>query len=196
MPHRPPTALEILRAGNARFAAGESVNDHISPELREASLRGQQPWAVVVGCSDSRVPVESVFDVGPGELFVVRTAGHVLAEASVASIRYAVQMLGVRLVLVLGHEDCGAVSAALAGDAPEWLAPIMEHIDVTKADAARAPKDADTENALLAAAVDEHVRDTVAELREWAADLELTGEPPLIIGAAYKLASGEVHWLD
>lgn len=196
MPHRPPIALEILRAGNARFVSGQTINDRVSPEVRQASLAGQRPWAVVVGCSDSRVPVETVFDVGPGELFVVRTAGHVLAAASIASIRYAVEILGARLVLVLGHEDCGAVSAALAGDAPEWLTPIVDHIDISKADASRAPADADAEHALLAAAVDEHVRDTVEELRRLVSGFALEGEPPVVVGAAYKLASGKVHWLE
>jgi len=143
--------------------------------------------------ADSRVPVEAVFDAGPGELFVVRTAGHVLAQASVASIRFALEKLGTRLVVVLGHEDCGAVEAALAGDAPEWLAPIIEKIDVTRADPGRAPADAD--DALLAAAVDDHVMDTVDELLELISEMDLPDETVVVRGGAYKLASGEVHWL-
>jgi len=188
----PDRALEMLREGNRRFTSGET-RSRFNADERSRSLAGQQPWAIVVGCSDSRVPVEAVFDVGVGELFIVRSAGHVLSEAGLASVRFAAEKLGTRLVIVLGHEDCGAVSAALAGDAPEWLLPIVDHIDVTKADATAAP--ADAEDAELAAAVDAHVRDTVIELRDWlaAGDLE---EPPHVVGAAYKLASGEVHWLD
>ena len=147
----------------------------------------------MVGCSDSRVPVEAVFDVGVGDLFVVRTAGHVLASASIASVRFALEKLGARTVVVLGHEDCGAVSAALAGDAPDWLAPITDHIHLAGVDASAAPADAD--DALLAAAVDRHVLDTVHQLRELIASFGIA-ERIVVSGAAYKLASGEVHWLD
>lgn len=184
------TALARLREGNRRFASDGTLH-RFAAEERAASAAAQQPWAVVVGCSDSRVPVEALFDVGVGELFVVRTAGHVLAQASLASVRFAVDKLGVELVVVLGHEDCGAVTAALAGDAPEWLTPIVSHIDVSHVDANRAPDDAD--DAVLAAAVDDHVRDTVAGLRDAARGF---AAPTRIIGGAYKLASGEVHWLD
>jgi len=193
MPYDTPTALQRLRDGNLRFAHG-SQQGRFSAEERERSLGGQQPWAVVVGCSDSRVPVETVFDAGPGELFVVRTAGHVMAQASLASIRFAVERLGARTVVVLGHEDCGAVSAALAGDAPEWLAPIVKHIRIDEVDPARAPDDAD--DALLAAAVDEHVRDTVAILRTFLDQVGEIGRATGVVGAAYKLATGQVHWLD
>lgn len=185
--------LRRLREGNERFAAGRPVA-RFSAEERSASLSGQRPLAVVVGCSDSRVPVEAVFDAGPGELFVVRTAGHVLAQASVASIRFALEKLGTRTVVVLGHEDCGAVSAALAGDAPDWLAPIIEKIDVSHVNPDNAPDDAD--DAVLAAAVDDHVRDTVAELLELIAGMDVPEDSVVVSGAAYKLASGHVHWLD
>lgn len=188
----PQNVLARLREGNARFVAGESAG-HFDLDRRASLRAGQEPWAAIVGCSDSRVPVEAVFDAGPGELFVVRTAGHVLAHASLASLRYAVQILGVRTVVVLGHEDCGAVTAALSGDAPEWLEPIVRHIRIDDIDPANAPEDA--EDALLAAAVDEHVRDTVAELVAFFSEAGLSG-PPVVAGAAFKLASGEVHWLE
>jgi len=183
----------MLRAGNRRFAEGHS-GEHYDVARRAASTAGQHPWAVVVGCSDSRVPVEVVFDVDVGELFIVRTAGHVLAEVGLASVRFAVESLGVRAVVVLGHEDCGAVSAALSGAAPEWLAPVVEHIDVSASDPSTAPEDAD--DPLLAAAVDDHVRDTVGALTEWLGERDLGPQRVTVVGAAYKLASGEVHWLD
>lgn len=192
MPTDPLTALQRLRDGNRRFVDGESTAA-FTLEQRASSLEGQTPFACIVGCSDSRVPVEAVFDAGVGQLFVVRTAGHVLANASLASIRFAVEKLGVGAVVVLGHEDCGAVSAALSEDAPDWLAPIVGRIDVSRIDPFLAPSDAD--DPLLAAAVDMHVRDTVEELRDWFAELEID-EEPLVFGAAYKLATGEVHWLD
>jgi len=193
MSHDTPAALRKLREGNLRFVEGCSAG-HFSAEQRTLSLEGQEPWAVIVGCSDSRVPVEAVFDAGPGELFVVRTAGHVLAQASLASVRFAVEKLGARTVVVLGHEDCGAVAAALAGDAPEWLAPIMRHIRVDEIDPSAAPSDAD--DAMLAAAVDRHVVDTVCELRDFLDDIGDAGDVARVVGAAYKLASGEVHWLE
>jgi carbonic anhydrase len=188
----PAAALRRLKDGNARFVDGVT-RAGFSVEHRADTVGGQEPWACIVGCSDSRVPVEAVFDAGVGELFVVRTAGHVLANASLASIRFAVQKLGVRAVVVLGHEDCGAVEAALSGDAPDWLSPIVGRIDVSSIDPILAPTDAD--DPLLAAAVDMHVRDTVVELRDWFDSLGID-EEPLVFGAAYKLATGEVHWLD
>jgi len=175
------TALQMLREGNARFVDGRQ-KPHYTREQRESLASGQQPWAVVVGCSDSRVPVEVVFDVGPGELFVTRTAGHVMSDASYASVRYAVEVLGTRLVVVLGHEECGAVAAARAGDAPAWLAPITDHIHVAA-------------DATSAEAVDQHVLESVAEVREWFADAGFGDDTPAVMGAAYQLASGEVHWL-
>ncbi len=193
MPYDTPTALKRLRDGNLRFAQGQPKG-RFSAEERERSVGGQHPWAVVVGCSDSRVPVEAVFDAGPGELFVVRTAGHVMAQASLASIRFAVEKLGAQTVVVLGHEDCGAVSAALAGDAPEWLAPIVKHIRIDEIDPSQAPEDAD--DALLAAAVDEHVRDTVEILKAFFGEIGGSVQTTGVVGAAYKLASGRVHWLD
>lgn len=194
MSHSPSEALTMLRAGNLRFVDGVS-GGHFTIARGEQSLAGQTPWAVVVGCSDSRVPVEAVFDVGVGELFVVRTAGHVLAEASIASIRFAIEKLGARAVVVLGHEDCGAVGAALSGDSPDWLSAITDHIDVAHVDEAAAPADADAEHALLAAAVDSHVRATVCKLRDLIAGYAISDEVS-VVGAAYKLATGEVHWLE
>jgi carbonic anhydrase len=190
MDERARTALDRLEAGNVRFAQGRMLNRFASQE-RAASVAGQRPFAVVVGCSDSRVPVEAVFDAGVGELFVVRTAGHVLAAASLASIRFAVEKLGAPLVLVLGHEDCGAVSAALSGETAEWLAPILSHIDVSDIDVSKAPDDAD--DPLLGAAVDSHVRDTVAELERFIMPF---APSVAVAGAAYRLASGRVHWLS
>ena len=177
----PDIALSMLREGNARFVAGRQ-RPHYTQSERLGVVREQRPWAVVVGCSDSRVPVEVVFDVGPGELFVIRVAGHVMSDAGYASVRYAVEVLGSKLVVVLGHEDCGAVSAALAGDVPEWLAPITDHVHVG-------------EGLTLPEAVDVHVRESVGEVRSWLAEAGFAQGAPTVVGAAYQLNSGEVHWL-
>lgn len=181
MSYPPDIALHMLRQGNERFAQGRQ-KPHYTQGERLSVAREQRPWAVIVGCSDSRVPVEVVFDVGPGELFVTRTAGHVMSEAGYASVRYAVEMLGTKLVVVLGHEDCGAVVAAREGDAPEWLAPITDHIHFSP-------------EASLAEAVDDHVLESVAEVRAWFAENGFGESAPVVAGAAYQLASGEVHWL-
>lgn len=181
MSYTPDIALTMLREGNERFAEGRQ-RPHYTPAQRLAFVGGQQPWAVVLGCSDSRVPVEALFDVGPGELFVVRSAGHVIAEAGYASVRYAVEGLGAQLVVVLGHEDCGAVAASRDGLAPAYLKPVTDHIHT----------DAET----LVEAVDQHVRESVLEMRDWFDAAGFPAEKPVIVGAAYQLASGLVHWLD
>ena len=174
-------ALLMLREGNERFSEGRQL-PHFTSAERHRVAKGQRPWAVIVGCSDSRVPVEALFDVGPGELFVVRSAGHVLSEAGYASVRYAVQELHVELVVILGHEDCGAVTAARDGSAPAYLAPVTDHIH--------------TDAPTLAEAVDQHARESVAEMREWFDAAGFPAEKPAVLGASYQLASGEVHWLD
>lgn len=193
MGHDAHEVLAALREGNRRFSAAGSFG-HFDAEHRARAIGPQEPSAVVVACSDSRVPVEAVFDAEAGELFVVRTAGHVLAEASLASVRFAVEKLGASVVIVLGHEDCGAVAAALSHDAPAWLAPITSHIRFEPLDADALAAGGDR---LLASAVDEHVRHTVADLREAVAAYDLpVGRPVTVVGAAYELTSGLVHWLD
>ncbi|MDP1793004.1 MAG: carbonic anhydrase [Acidimicrobiales bacterium] len=181
MSHPADIALNLLRAGNKRFAEGRQ-RPHFTPAQRQQFVEGQQPWAVVLGCSDSRVPIETLFDVGPGELFVVRSAGHVISDAGYASVRYAVEQLGSRLVVVMGHEDCGAVAASRDGDAPAYLAPVTDHIH--------------TDAPTLAEAVDQHVRESTTEMREWFDRAGFTEAEVAVIGASYELASGEVHWLD
>lgn len=119
-------ALEWLKAGNDRFLARVKADEYRPSELS----RGQDPQGVVLGCADSRVPPEIVFDVGLGELFVVRVAGGVANTASIASVEYAVSQLGTRLIVVLAHEKCGAVSAAMqGGDAGRNLNRLMEYIE-------------------------------------------------------------------
>ncbi|WP_028803880.1 carbonic anhydrase [Streptomyces sp. 142MFCol3.1] len=117
-PHPRPAsaraALAELLAGNRRYAAGTPRHPHQGRDRRRLLAAGQQPFAVVVGCIDSRVPPELVFDQGLGDLLCIRTAAQVLDEAGLASVQYGVAELGIPLVLVLGHERCGAIAAALA----------------------------------------------------------------------------------
>ena len=109
-----PQALERLRAGNRRF-----VSDHGNPDTlidqkhRRESAVGQEPFAVVLGCSDSRVPIEIVFGQGFGDLFVIRVAGNIVAPSQIGSVEFAAERFGTRLVVVLGHTQCGAIQATL-----------------------------------------------------------------------------------
>lgn len=105
----------MLLEGNRRYASGLASHPHQSAGRRAEVLAGQQPFAVVLGCSDSRVPVEELFDQGIGDLFVIRNAGNIVDDVVLGSIEYAAQHLGVPLVLVLGHTSCGAVTAAVQG---------------------------------------------------------------------------------
>ncbi|MDE7372720.1 MAG: carbonic anhydrase, partial [Clostridia bacterium] len=108
------TALERLKQGNLIYLNSKTGVGDISPEKREDTVKnGQKPYAVIVGCSDSRVIPESIFSAGIGDLFVVRVAGNVIDKHQLGSIEYAVEHLGCRLVVVLGHTECGAVGAAL-----------------------------------------------------------------------------------
>lgn len=110
----PRESLELLRAGNQRFVENKMTNQRRDEKTRVELAAGQNPFAIVLSCSDSRVPPEMVFDQGLGDVFVVRNAGHVLDPGPIASIEYAIEHLGARLILVLGHESCGAVKAALS----------------------------------------------------------------------------------
>lgn len=110
----PQEVLAKLEAGNRRFVENKTRGEHRDADRRRALASGQKPEAIILSCSDSRVPPELVFDQGLGDLFTIRVAGNVLGAATVASIEYAVEHLGSRLIVVLGHESCGAVKAALS----------------------------------------------------------------------------------
>ena len=124
-------ALERLRRGNLAYLRAQNGGGDVSPALRERLFReGQSPYAVVIACSDSRVVPEAIFSAGLGELFVIRTAGNVAGEQLFASVEYAVLHLGCRLVVVLGHEDCGAVNAALKGESAGYAGRLAQEIAI------------------------------------------------------------------
>ncbi len=108
-------ALNALMEGNARFVSGNVCHPNQNDESLAKAVSGQQPFAVIVSCSDSRAPPEILFDQGIGDIFVVRTAGEVMDNATIGTIEYAVEHLHVPLIVVLGHDDCGAVKAAIEG---------------------------------------------------------------------------------
>jgi carbonic anhydrase len=128
----PPTAdeaLERLRQGNERFRADRTEGSGRVSSRRKELVEGQSPFAIILGCSDSRVPPSAVFDSGLGDLFVVRVAGNVANTSSIASIEYAIAQLGTRLIVVMAHQSCGAVTAAMeGGDAGKNLNTLMGYI--------------------------------------------------------------------
>ncbi len=197
-------ALERLRAGNRRFASGTGRLDGLTSHARRAELvAGQQPFAIVLGCSDSRVPAEIVFDQGLGDLFVIRVAGNIVAPSQVGSVEFAAEQFGTRLVVVLGHSQCGAVVATIeALERPEDthsrnLRSIVDRIRPSVEPLLATELAADPE-ALVRAAVRANVRESANQLRHGSEILErlIARDGLLVVGAEYSLESGIVHIVD
>jgi len=189
-------ALERLRDGNRRFVSGKSTIGEALSEARRAELvDGQTPFAVVLACSDSRVPVELVFDQGLGDLFVIRVAGNVVAPSQVGSIEYAATQLGTKLVVVMGHSNCGAVDATLKelARALETRSPNLRSI----VDRIRPAVEA-LDNPSLHDAVVANVRNSVGRLRHGSQILEsmIDSGELTVLGAEYSIESGKVEFLD
>lgn len=197
-------ALQQLREGNRRFVAGERGRDMAAERARCAQRQQDQaPIAIVLGCSDSRVPAEIVFDQGLGDLFVIRVAGNIVAPSQIGSIEFAAQRFGVRLVVVLGHSRCGAVQASLeALERPEQssspsLGFIVNQIlrgvrPLWEEDRAGDPA------ALLARAVRANIRASARSLRQGSAVLEqlIADEGLRVVGGEYSLETGAVEFFD
>jgi carbonic anhydrase len=185
-------ALEKLMDGNARFASGNASHPDQSIERRSELLAGQHPFAVVVGCSDSRIPPEVVFDQGLGDIFVIRTAGQVMDNVTIASIEYAVEHLSVPLVVVLGHDSCGAVTAAVKGGEVEGhLDSLVDYI----APAVDEAKETGNESELLDSSIDNNIINIVDELKasEPVLSEKVNAGELMVVGARYHLDSGEVE---
>ncbi len=195
MPRDGDEALERLLAGNARFVVGQPRHPHEELRRRATLGKGQSPFAAVLGCSDSRVPPELVFDSGLGDLFVIRVAGNVVADDEAGSLEYAVDHLAVPLVLVLGHEGCGAVTAAFGNTQgeEEELARLLARLEPGLVGIDRTlPLE---EKVRLG--VEANVRRSVAELRAIAArDFDKVAPGLRIVGAIYELETGRVRVLD
>jgi carbonic anhydrase len=198
MPYTSPvTAWKALQEGNERFVAGQPAHPSQSIEDRTRLAQSQKPTAVLFGCADSRVAAEIIFDQGLGDMFVVRTAGHVIDSAVLGSIEYAVTVLNVPLIVVLGHDSCGAVQATLAaiddGVVPGgYVRDIVERIT---------PSVLQGRHAGLTR-VDEfetrHVNDTVTQLRVRSSSIaeRLAAGTVAIVGLTYHLAEGRVVLRD
>jgi carbonic anhydrase len=195
----PKTVLEELMAGNARYAKGEQSAPNIVKRI-EATSSGQNPKAYILSCVDSRVPVEQVFDQGIGDVFVGRVAGNIESEEQLGSLEFATKVAGAKLVMILGHEACGAVKGACdhvkLGNLTTLLAEIQPAVDAVEGfeDDERNSKNAK----FVEAVVEKNVRKTVADLRERSkvlAELEKSGDI-MIVGGIYDLHDGKVTILD
>ena len=194
VPATPEAAWAELVAGNARFAANQALRPNADATQRRLVSAGQRPFAVVLGCSDSRVAAELVFDRGLGDLFVVRTAGHALDTAVLGSVEFATVVLGVPLLVVLGHDSCGAVGAALTarheGRVPGgFVRDIVERV-TTSVLAAEHRGETSVE-----AIEREHVRATARQLVERSEAVRVAVEQRRlgVVGASYALADGLVE---
>jgi carbonic anhydrase len=183
-------ALARLREGNARFAANvRSPGSLLSAERRATLALAQEPFAIVLGCSDSRVPVEIVFDQGPGDLFVIRVAGNIVAPSLIGSVEFAVERFGTRLVVVLGHTSCGAIAATLE----ELRRPSANQSPNLKAIVDRirpAVEGLDGEREAMRA----NIQASVHQLRHGSRIVE--GDGLVVVGAWYELETGLVRFLE
>jgi carbonic anhydrase len=190
----PALAWQEMREGNGRFVAGEPSHPRQDVERREALATYQAPQAALFGCSDSRLAAEIIFDKGLGDLFVVRNAGQVISESVIGSLEYAVAVLHVPLIVVLGHDECGAVAAAIDSQAKDAVAlPPHIHTLIQKIiPAVTRVTDADGHRPDSTEVGREHLRDTVAELLESSELISdaIAAGTLAIVGANYRLLEG------
>jgi carbonic anhydrase len=197
-------ALERLRAGNRRFASGARSSDILPSEARRNELAaGQEPFAIILGCSDSRVPAEIVFDQGLGDLFVIRVAGNIVAASQIGSVEFAAERFGTPLVVVLGHSRCGAVLATLE----ELMRPrekqsrnlrsIVDRIRPS-VEALLATDLRHDSDALVRHAIRSNVRVSANHLRHGSEVLEprIQGGNLVVVGAEYSLETGVVDFFE
>ena len=198
-------ALEKLKAGNTRFTSNLLSAETLLSMLRRADLAQKQaPWAVILGCSDSRVPAEAVFDAGLGELFVIRVAGNVVAPSQVGSVEFAVEAFGTRLVVVMGHTMCGAIDATInALAAPSGtrqtpgLTSIVNRVRPSVEPLLHTPLAKDMD-ALRHEAMRANVRASVDSLKHGSEMLErlFYKDGLVVVGAEYDLVSGKVDFFE
>jgi carbonic anhydrase len=191
----PTAAWQALVDGNHRFVGGTPAHPRQDIDRRETVADAQRPFAALFGCADSRLSAEIIFDVGLGDLFVVRNAGQVIAETILGSLEYSVEVLGVPLILVLGHDECGAIRATIdategkLNSKGEFIHNLVERIRPTVLAANAAGKHNIDDVTEL------HVQDTINELLTRStliADAVKNGKLA-VVGANYKLALGEIH---
>lgn len=194
-------ALKQLREGNRRFVAGKPLH-RVGLEARRQELAdGQEPFAIILGCSDSRVPAEIIFDQGLGDLFVIRVAGNIVQPSQTGSVEFAASQFGTRLVVVLGHSQCGAISATIeqlqspGGQRSRNLRSIVEFVRPSVEPLLSQAFDPET---ILSKGIRANVRASAERLRHASPIIEeLEREDGLVIvGAEYSLESGLVEFLE
>jgi carbonic anhydrase len=197
-------ALERLRAGNARFAAESGSDGRPQGRVRrQALIAAQEPFAIILGCSDSRVPAEIVFDQGLGDLFVIRVAGNVIAASQIGSVEFAAERYGTRLVVVLGHSQCGAIQATLEDlqrprdQRSRNLRSIVDRVRPSIETLLETELRHD-HDALLRHAVRANIRVSAYHLRHGSEILEelIQDSGLLVVGAEYSLETGLVEFFD
>jgi len=190
-------ALERLIAGNERFMRGEARFPTVQKDVLAELARGQRPYATIIGCSDSRVPPELVFDAGFGELFIIRIAGNVISPEVMGSLQYAAVHLRTPLFVVLGHEGCGAVQAAMA---MRWQGAAerarITHLLARILPGLPAQSSTMSGDDQMKAAVDANVRWSMRQLTDTPEGQERMAEGVLkLVGAVYELTTGRVRFL-
>jgi len=190
-------AIRTLKAGNSRFVSGHPHCGNQDVARRGELSKSQHPFVTILGCSDSRVPIERIFDQGLGDIFTVRVAGNVVSEEVTGSIEYAVKHLGTLAVVVLGHESCGAVTAALSSPAElsgepgevrsllDLIKPAIANIDRSQAKAKQ-----------IELGVEANARESLRQVRRKQDWNHLAGHPVVFASAVYSLTSGKVQWLQ
>ncbi|MFM6977796.1 MAG: carbonic anhydrase [Micrococcales bacterium] len=194
-PTTPQQAWDEMRTGNQRFVDGTPAHLRQDIDHVEALASGQKPFAALFGCADSRLSAEIIFDVGLGDLFVVRNAGQVIADSILGSLEYSVEVLGVPLIMVLGHDECGAIRATI--DATEgklqakgkYIKSIVSQIEPTVHESRK--RGLEHIDDITALHVEETINDMITR-SEIIADAVTNGTLG-IVGANYKLALGEIH---
>ena len=197
-------ALDRLREGNRRFVSNQAAGHVLSDPTRRAELvAGQEPFAIILGCSDSRVPAELVFDQGFGDLFVIRVAGNIVAPSQIGSVEFAAARFGTRLVVVLGHSQCGAVVATLddvQGRAPNQSRNLRSIVDRIRpsVETLIASQRIDDRHRLLHDAVRANVRASANHLRHGSELLEqlIRADGLVVVGAEYSLETGVVDFFE
>ena len=197
-------AVDRLREGNHRFVSGVRSVESLMSQLRRGELvEGQEPFAVILGCSDSRVPVEMIFDQGLGDLFVIRVAGNIVAASQVGSVEFAAARFGTRLVVVLGHTRCGAIQATLdelqrpSDTQSRNLRSIVDRVRPS-VEGLLATELRHNPEALAKEAIRSNVRVSANYLRHGSEILEqlIQNDSLLVVGAEYSLETGAVEFFD
>jgi carbonic anhydrase len=195
----PDDVISLLMKGNTRFVAGKITQQDITVRIAE-SAAGQYPKAVILSCLDSRVPVEKVFDVSIGDIFVGRVAGNIENEDQLGSMEFATKLAGAKLVMILGHNECGAVKGAIdgakLGNLTSLLAKIQPAVDSVEGFSQEERTSANTN--FVDKVIEHNVRQTIADIRKYSpvlADLEKAGTIK-IVGALYDIHNGKVTFLD